>query len=88
MSPLVLEGIGPRSSDDLQALKSDCRYLRTILRAIKNVILGFERSNCTLENIESPSFLTKRGEGTSARAQVWTMPLFGGEARQLTAACI
>lgn len=31
-------------------------------------------------------FLTKRGEGESARTQVWAMPLFGGEARALTAA--
>ncbi|MFK7864630.1 MAG: prolyl oligopeptidase family serine peptidase [Pseudohongiellaceae bacterium] len=31
-------------------------------------------------------FLTKRGEGESAKTQVWAMPLFGGEARALTAA--
>ena len=30
------------------------------------------------------SFISKRGEGKSAKSQVWVMPLFGGEATQLT----
>ena len=33
---------------------------------------------------EHLSFISKRGEGDSAKSQVWVMPLFGGEARQLT----
>jgi hypothetical protein len=38
--------------------------------------------------MKSFSFLAKRGQGDSAKTQVWTMPLFCGDARQLTAACI
>lgn len=37
-------------------------------------------------NGEWLGFLTKRGEGDTAKTQVWAMPLFGGEARELTAA--
>ena len=33
---------------------------------------------------EHLSFISKRGEGDSAKSQVWIMPLFGGEARQLS----